>query len=163
MRRHPLLATLAALAAGCAPTSDMITPLDIIGELINAPFAGPIAAVETFEIPFDLQRDEDEASTQELHRNPQALEGLDQHSQALVYRNLRYALEHGRLEIGVYWENPANRGGRAGGAATVVRESENDRGRTCREVLVETEMEGEQTDTRLSTFCRGEAGWQIVE
>ena len=148
---------LATLVAGCA-TKDFPTdsPFDLLGPLVNAPIHAPFSA-------WGLRPDDGVTTEPELHANPRALEGLDLPSQVLSQRNLAYALKEGRLHVGVYWENPANRGARAAGAATVMQETTHEDGRRCREVLVETEMEGEQSDKRLLTYCRGEVGWLIVD
>ena len=148
---------LAVLAAGCATKNVPTTsPFDLLGPLLNAPVMAPFSAL-------GVRPDDGVTTLPELHRNPRALEGLDLPSQVLAQRNLAYALEQGRLHVGVYWENPANRGGRAAGAATVIEDSTHEDGRGCREVLIETEMEGEPTDKRLLTYCRSEAGWLIAD
>ena len=148
---------LAALVAGCAtknvPTA---SPFDLLGPLVNAPISATFSAL-------GIRFDDGVTTEPELHHNPRALEGLDLPSQVLAQRNLAYALEQGRLHVGVYWENPANRGARAAGAATVVRDTTHEDGRRCREVLIETEMEGEPADKRLLTYCRSEAGWLIAD
>ena len=152
----PVLA-LATLGAGCAKTDSPATsPLDLLGPLVNAPISAPLAAL-------GIRLDDGTASAPELHANPRALEGLDLPSQVLAQRNLAYALEEGRPHAGVYWENPANRGARAAGAATVMQETTQEDGRRCREMLVETELEGEPSDKRLLTYCRSEAGWLIAD
>ena len=157
VKRLASVLALAALVAGCATKNLPTTsPFDLLGPLVNAPFMAPFSA-------FGVSPDDGERSLPELHHNPRALEGLDLPSQVLAQRNLAYALEQGRLRVGVYWENPANRGGRAGGAATVIQDATNEDDRRCREVLIETEMEGEPTDKRLLTYCRSEAGWLIAD
>ncbi len=147
----------ALLLAGCEVRNPSAAdPLDLLGTLVNTPIGAHFAALG---IPLG-----DGATTEpELHASPRALDGLDLPSQALARRNLDYALEEGRAQVGVYWENTANRGGRAAGAATVMRETTDEDGRRCREVLIETEMESEATDKRLLTYCRGEAGWQGLD
>ena len=152
----PVLA-LATLVAGCAKTDFPTTsPFDLLGPLVNAPISAPFEAL-------GVRLDDGTASAPEVHANPRALEGLDLPSQVLAQRNLAYALEEGRARAGVYWENPANRGARAAGTATVMQETTHEDGRRCREVLVETELEGEPSDKRLLTYCRSEAGWLIVD
>ena len=110
-----------------------------------------------------IQTDDGVGARPDLHRNPRVQEGLDLPSQALAQRNLAYALLQGRPRVGVYWENPANRGGRAAGAATIIGDTTDEDGRQCREVLMETEREGEPADERLLTFCRSESGWLIAD
>lgn len=145
------------LLAGCeAKNVPAASPLDLLGPLVNAPISAPLSAL-------GIRPNDGTASAPELHTNPRALEGLDLPSQVLAQRNLAYALEEGRPHAGVYWENPANRGARAAGAATVMQETTHEDGRRCREVLVETELEGEPSDKRLLTYCRSEAGWLIVD
>ena len=147
----------AALVAGCAtknvPTA---SPFDLLGTLVNAAILAPFSAL-------GVRPDDGVTSEPELHHNPRALEGLDLPSQVLARRNLAYALEQGRLHVGVYWENPANRGGRTAGAATLIKDTTHEDGRRCREVLIATEMELEPTDKRLLTYCRSEAGWLIAD
>ena len=148
---------LTMLLAGCeAKNVPTASPFDLLGPLLNAPISAPLAAL-------GIRLDEGATSVPDLHANPRALEGLDLPSRILTQRNLAYALEEGRLRVGVYWENPANRGGRAAGVATVMQEMTHEDGRRCREVLIETEMESEATDKRLLTYCHSEAGWLIVD
>lgn len=152
----PVLA-LATLVAGCAKTDFPSTsPFDLLGPLVNAPISAPFSAL-------GVRLDDGTATPPELHDNPRALEGLDLPSQVLAQRNLAYALEQGRLHVGVYWENPANQRARAAGAATVMQKSTHEDGRRCREMLIETELEGERSDKRLLTYCRSEAGWLITD
>lgn len=147
---------LPMLIAGCAQERPEASPLDLLGPLVNAPIRAPLDAL-------GIRLGDGVTTPPELHHNPRALEGLDLPSQVLAQRNLAYALEQGRLQVGVYWENPANRGGRAAGAATVIQDTTHGDGRRCREVLIETEMEREATDKRLLTYCRSEAGWLIAD
>lgn len=152
----PVLA-LATLVSGCAKTDFPTTsPFDLLGPLVNAPIGAPFSTS-------GVRLDDGMATPPELHDNPRALEGLDLPSQVLAQRNLAYALEQGRLHVSVYWENPANQGARAAGAATIMQESTHEDGRRCREMLIETELEGEQSDKRLLTYCRSEAGWLIAD
>ena len=146
---------LATLLAGCAATDfPTSSPFDLLGPLVNAPISAPFSAL-------GIRPDDGTFALPELHDNPRALEGLDLPSQVLAQRNLAYALEQGRRHISVFWENPANDGGRAAGAATVIQDSTHEDGRRCREMLIETEMENEAADRRLLTYCRSEAGWLI--
>ena len=150
------LLALPMLVAGCAKEGPNASPLDILGPLVNAPIAAPFSAL-------GVRPNDGETTLPELHDNPRALEGLDLPSQVLAQRNLAYALEQGRLHVSVYWENPANQGAGAAGAATVMQESTHEDGRRCREMLIETELKGEQSDKRLLTYCRSEAGWLIAD
>ena len=153
--QYSLVVALTVLVSGCTQMTENATPIDFLGVLANAPIVAPILA---------LGADEQDIGTSapELQSNPRALEGQDAHSQQLALRNLAYVLEQGRPRARVYWENPANNGGRAGGVATLARETKDDKGRSCREVVIETELEGEPTDKRMVTFCRSETGWRRI-
>ena len=152
-----LMLALLTLVAGCATKAvPSASPLDFLGPLVNAPIIAPILALWA-------DQSESRVSTQELHRNPRVLEGLDAQSQMLALRNLAYTLEQGRLHVSVYWENPANSSGRAAGAATVIRETNDDDGRLCREALIATDLENEPSDERVTSFCVSETGWRSVE
>lgn len=157
VRNPAAVLVLTALVAGCATKNLPTTsPFDLLGPLVNAPIMAAFSA-------FGISPDDGMTTLPELHRNPRALEGLDLPSQVFAQRNLAYALEQGRLRVGVYWENPANHGGRAAGAAIIIQDMTHEDGRRCRDVLIETEMEGEPTDKRLLTYCPSEAGWLIAD
>ena len=157
--RHALfvaLTALPALTAGCAQNGMSANPFGVLDGLVNASLSASMRVL-------GVQPDEGATAGPELHLNPQALEGLDAQSRRVAERNLAYTLEQGRPDVPVYWENPANRGGPTRGAATLIRESKDDEGRRCREVLVETAMEPGPADRRLLTFCRTRTGWRLVD
>ena len=152
----PVLA-LATLVAGCAKTDFPTTsPFDLLGPLVNAPISAPISAS-------GVRLDDGAATPPELHDNPRALEGLDLPSQVLAQRNLAYALEQGRAACRRLLGEPRQSGrssrGRgdrhagvdARGRSPVPRDADRDG------------MEGEQSDKRLLTYCRSEAGWLIAD
>ena len=154
----PVLA-LATLVAGCAKTDFPSTsPFDLLGPLVNAPISAPFSPRWAYVSTMARRA---RRSCTPTHGRSRAWTCRHRYSRR---RNLAYALEEGRPHAGVYWENPANQRALAPqGAATVVQETTQEDGRRCREMLVETELEGEQSDKRLLTYCRSEAGWLIAD
>ena len=75
---------------------------------------------------------------------------------------LEQALDRGRIEEGIYWQNDEDASGYAAGGATVLATGRTDDGRPCREVLMETAMEGRPTDQRVRTYCWDGAGWRVA-
>ena len=76
---------------------------------------------------------------------------------------LEQALERVTIHEGLYWQNDEDASGYAAGGVTVLATGRTDDGRPCREVLIETAMEGRPTDQRVRTYCRDGARWCMVE
>ena len=76
---------------------------------------------------------------------------------------LEKALELGRIDEGLYWQNDEDASGFAAGGVTVLATGPTDDGRVCREVLIETTMERRPTDQRVRTYCRDGARWSMLE
>lgn len=73
------------------------------------------------------------------------------------------ALEQGRIDEGLYWQNDEDASGYAAGGVTVIATGRADDGRVCREVLIEIAMERRPTDQRVRTYCWDGARWAMVE
>ena len=76
---------------------------------------------------------------------------------------LEKALELGRIDEGLYWQNDEDASGYAAGGVTVLATGPTDDGQVCREVLIETAMEGRPTDQRVRMYCRDGARWGMLK
>lgn len=84
-------------------------------------------------------------------------ERFDEEDIRLFMDNARKALDEGKTDDALKWENPKTR---AKGEINVIRDFEN-KGRKCRELRVRNEVPGRKGDTRLS-FCQAEGKWRLL-
>ena len=87
---------------------------------------------------------------------------LDATSQARAGAAAEQALETADVGESITWENAANEGGPAHGAATVIRQGADSDGRTCREFQQTVTIGGRQEQS-YGTACRDANGdWKLA-
>ena len=151
MRRATPLVLAAILAAGCTPDG----PLGTVGAIVTAPITAPVMFVSA-----RLNDHEDHLERARLNDRP--LPPIDTESTAMARTTLKQALKRGKTDAGLYWQNDCDASGYAAGGVTVLATGQTDDGWPCREVLIETAMEGRPTDQRVRTYCRDDSEWLKV-
>ena len=152
VRRIALLALAGGLFAGCTPDR----PLGTVGAIVTAPITAPVMFVSA-------RMNDREDQFERARRNDRPIPPIDATSRAMARATLEKALELGRKDEGLYWQNDEDASGHAAGGSTVIATGRTDHGRVCREVLIETAMERRPTDQRARTYCRDGTRWGIVE
>ena len=151
MKRIVLLALVASLTLGCAPDG----PLGTVGAIVTAPITAPIMF-------FSARMNDREDFLERARQNRRPLPPIDASSWAQAQATLEQALDRGRIDQGIYWQNNGDASGYAAGGVTVLATGRTNDGRPCREVLMETAMERRPTDQRVRTYCRNGDGWRSV-
>ena len=141
----------ACLIGGCAPDG----PLGTVGAIVTAPVTAPVMFLSA-------RMNDREDHLERARRNDRPLPPIDAESSAMARATLEQALERGRIDAGLYWQNDEDASGYAAGGVTVLATGRADDGRPCREVLSETAMEGRPTDQRVRTYCRDSARWSVA-
>ena len=152
MTRTVLLVFATSLIAGCAPDG----PLGTVGAIVTAPITAPVMFVSA-------RMNDWEDHLERARRNDRPMPPIDANSRAMAREALENALELGRIDEGLYWQNDEDASGYAAGGVTVLAMRRAKDGRACREVLIETAMERRPTDQRVRTYCRNGARWAMVE
>ena len=145
MTRIAMLVLSACLIGGCAP----------VGAIVTAPVTAPVMFLSA-------RMDDREDHLERARRNDRPLPPIDVQSREMARATLGQALERGKIDTGPYWQNDRDTSGYAAGGATVLATGRTDHGRPCREVLVETAMEGRPTDQRVRTYCRDGTRWSVA-
>ena len=135
-----MLALAASLIGGCAPDG----PLGTVGAIVTAPITAPVMFASA-------RLNDREDHLERARRNHRPLPPIDAESGEMARTTLEQALERGRIEEGLYWQNDRDASGHAGGGVTVLATGRADDGRPCREVLIETAMARRPTDQRVRT------------
>ena len=159
MKKPAALVLIASLAAGCGQSSGAGRPLDVAAAIVTAPIIAPIMF-------FAARRNDGGALHERVERarqnqSPPPL--IDPRPAARSAATLKLALDRGAENESAYWENAHDATGHVAGGVTVLADGQADDGRYCREVLVETTVEGLPTDWRVRAFCREDDRWQEVE
>lgn len=151
LTRTALLALAASLVIGCGPED----PLGAVGAIVTAPIMAPVMFLSA-------RMNDREDFLESARRNGRPLPPIDARSRAKARVTLEHALERGRIDQGLYWQNDEDASGYAAGGVSVLATGRMDDGRSCREVLIETAMERRPTDQRVRTYCRDGTGWSVV-
>ena len=151
MTRIATLVLAASLIGGCAPDGR----LGAVGAIVTAPITAPIMFLSA-------RMNDREDHIERARRNERPLPPIDAQSREMARATLEQALERGKIDEGLYWQNDEDASGYAAGGVTVLATGRVDDGRPCREVLVETAMEGQPTDQRVRTYCRDGARWSVA-
>ena len=151
MTRIALLVLAGSLIAGCAP----VGPLGTVGAIVTAPITAPVMFVSA-------RVNDREDHIERARRNERPLPPIDEESREMARTTLEQALEQGTIDEGLYWQNDNDASGYAAGGITVLADGETDDGRHCREVFIETAMDGRPTDQRVRTYCRDGPKWRIA-
>ena len=149
--RIALLAFTGSLISGCAPDG----PLGTVGAIVTAPITAPVMFVSA-------RMNDREDHLERARRNERPVPPIDAKSRTMARTTLEQALEEGRIDEGLYWQNDDDASGNAAGGVTVIATGRTDDGRVCREVLIETAMERRPTDQRVRTYCRDGARWSMA-
>ena len=152
MTRTVFLVFATSLIAGCAPDG----PLGTVGAIVTAPITAPVMFVSA-------RMNDREDHLERARRNDRPMPPIDANSRAKARATLEKALELGRIDEGLYWQNDEDASGYSAGGVTVLATGPTEDGRLCREVLIETAMERRPTDQRVRTYCRDGARWGTVE
>ena len=152
MRRATPLVLAAILATGCTPDG----PLGAVGAIVTAPITAPVmfvsARMNDREDHLERARRNDRAPCLPSTRN----------RERWLERPSSKPSSGGTTDAGLYWQNDRDASGYAAGGVTVLATGQTDDGRPCREVLIETAMEGRPTDQRVRTYCRHGASWSVA-
>ena len=127
--------------------------------IVTAPVTAPIMF-------FEARRNDDRVLRDRIEnarRNRSPPPPIDARSMERAAAALELALDRGPVNESAYWQNERDESGHVAGGVTVLTDGQADDGRYCREVLVETTVEGLPTDWRVRTFCREDDRWQEVE
>lgn len=151
-RYYATLALIGTVVAGCGPQSP--SPLDVVGAVVTAPITAPVMFLSA-------RMNDREAFLERARRNDRPLPPIDARSQEEARATLEKALDLGAIDQGLYWQNDGDASGYAAGGATVIANGQTEDGRICREVLVETAMEGIPTDQRVRTYCQDGGQWKV--
>ena len=146
-----MLVLAASLIGGCAPDG----PLGTVGAIVTAPITAPVMFVSA-------RLNDREDHLKRARRNDRPLPPIDAQSREMARATLEQALERETIDEGLYWQNDEDASGYAAGGVTVLATGRTDDGRPCREVLIETAMEGRPTDQRVRTYCRDGARWSVA-
>ncbi len=154
MDRHDyvILALVGTLVAGCGPQSP--SPLDVVGAVVTAPITAPLMFLSA-------RINDRESFLERARRNDRPLPPIDARSQEEAGAMLGQALAQGVIDQGFYWQNDDDVSGYAAGGATVIANGRTEDGKVCREVLIETVMEGIPSDQRVRTYCRDGDHWSV--
>ena len=79
----------------------------------------------------------------------------------MARETLAQALEKGRIDESLYWQNDDDASGYAAGGVTMIAIRRADEGEPCRKVLIETAMARQPSHQRVRTYCRVGAGWTV--
>ena len=145
-----MLVLAASLIGGCAPDG----PLGTVGAIVTAPITAPVMFVSA-------RLNDREDHLERARRNDRPLPPIDAQSREMARATLEQALERVTIDEGLYWQYDEDGSGYAAGGVTVLATGRTDDGRPCREVLIETAMEGRSTDQRVRTYCRDGAVWTV--
>ena len=151
VRRPAMLVLGVSLIADCTPDG----PLGTVGAVATAPITAPVMFVSA-------RMNDQEDHLERARRNDRPLPPIDAESTAMAQTTLEQALERGKTDAGLFWQNDRDASGYAAGGVTVLATGQTDDGRPCWEVLVETAMEGRPTDQRVPTYCRNGARWSVA-
>ncbi len=121
--------------------------LESVAAIVTAPITMPIMI-------FEARRNDREAFLDQARENLRPLPPLDPESRKMADDTLLLALDRGQIDKGYYWENNQDRNGRRAGGVTVLSTEHLASESVCREVLIETVIEGQPTDQRVRTWCR---------
>lgn len=121
--------------------------LESVAAIVTAPITMPIMI-------FEARRNDREAFLDQARENLRPLPPLDPESRKMADDTLLLALDRGQIDKGYYWENNQDRNGRRAGGVTVLSTEHLASESVCREVLIETVIEGQPTDKRVRTWCR---------
>ncbi len=129
-------------------------PFDTVAAIVTAPVTMPIMI-------FEARRNDREAFLERARGNVRPLPPLDPESRKMADAALLLALDQGEIDKGHYGENNQDRNGRRAGGVTVLSTEHVATNSICREVLIETVIEGRPTDQRVRTWCRhGTEPWK---
>ena len=87
---------------------------------------------------------------------------IDARSRERAAGALQTALARGAVNEAVRWQNRHDASGHVVGGATVLAKGRTGDGHPCREVLIETTVEGLPTDWRTRMLCRTGGRWTEV-
>ena len=149
--RFALLVLAAGFAAGCAPDG----PLGTVGAIVTAPITAPVMFVSA-------RMNDREDHLERARRNNRPLPPIDAQSKEMARDTLEEALARGTIDQGVFWQNDEDASGYAAGGVTALATGRAGDGRPCREVLIETAMEGRPTDQRVRTYCLKGTVWTVA-
>ena len=152
MTRTASLGLAATLTVGCASDG----PLGAVGAIVTAPITAPVMFVSA-------RMNDREDHLERARRNDRPIPPIDEQSKAMARATLEKALELGRIDEELYWQNDEDASGYAAGGVTVLATRATDNRGLCREVLIETAMEQRPTDQRVQTYCRDGPRWSMVE
>ena len=158
MKKTAMFALATALVAGCGGKSGPGSPLGVAGAILTAPITAPIMFFEARRNDDRVLRDRIEAA----RRNHSPPPRIDARSRERAAAALQTALARGALNEAVYWQNRLDASGHVVGAATVLAKGRTSDDQPCREVLIETTVEGLPTDWRTRTLCRTGGQWRDV-
>ena len=151
MTKIAMLLIAASFIGGCAPDG----PLGTVGAIVTAPVTAPVMFVSA-------RLNDREDHLERARRNHRPLPPIDAESSAMARATVEQALERGTIDEGLYWQNDEDASGYAAGGVTLLATGQADDGRPCREVLIETAMEGRPTDQRVRTYCRTGSRWSVA-
>ena len=151
MKRATPLVLAGIVVAGCAPDG----PLGTVGAIVTAPITAPVMFVSA-------RLNDHEDHLERARRNDRPLPPIDAESTAMARTSLEQALERGKTDAGLYWQNDEDASGYAAGGVTVLATGQTDDGQPCREVLIETAMARRPTDQRVRTYCQDGATWSVA-
>ena len=158
MKTTAMFVLATALVAGCGGKSGPGGPLGVAGAILTAPITAPIMF-------FGARRDDDRVLRDRIEaarRNHSPPPRIDARSTEQASGALQTALARGAVNEAVYWQNRHDASGHVVGAATVLAKGRTSDGQPCREVLIETTVEGLPTDWRTRTLCRTGGRWREV-
>ena len=150
------IAALAGVGAGCAPMSENETAGTIIGGVAGAVVGNKFGKGSGRTAATALGA----VIGATVGRN--VGKSLDATSRERAGAATERALDTAGIGESITWENPANEGGPAHGSATITRQGNDRKGRTCRE-FQQTVIIGGREEQSYGTACRDDNGdWQIV-
>ena len=158
MKKIAMFMLATALVAGCGGKNGTGGPLGVAGAILTAPITAPIMFLGARRNDDRVLHDRVEAA----RRNHSPPPRIDARSRERAEGTLQTALARGAVNKAIYWQNRHDASGHVVGAATVLAKGRTGDGQPCREVLVETTVEGLPTDWRTRTLCRTGARWTEI-
>ena len=158
MKTTVMFVLATALVAGCGGKIGPGGPLAVAGAILTAPITAPIMFFEARRNNDRVLRDRIEAA----RRNHSPPPRIDARSRERAATALTAALGRGAVTETVHWQNRHDASGHVVGGAAVLAKGRTGDGQPCREVLIETTVEGLPTDWRTRTLCRTGGRWREV-